>query len=91
MAVIKDKEIEVLRKQIDALDKDILRLLEHRFDVVRDIARLKKKKNLPVRDVEREMEIIRNKCKLTHLRPDIVEKIYRAIIDCSSEIQGEKT
>jgi chorismate mutase len=65
-------------------------LLEKRYDVIREIAKLKKNKNLPLRDAQREMEIIKNKCKLTHLTPHIVEKVYGAIIECSREIQGEK-
>ena len=87
MAEIKDKDLEALRKQIDAIDKEVLRLLESRFDIVREVAKLKKKKGLPARDFEREAEIIRHKCKLTHLPPTFVEKIYRDIINHAVEMQ----
>jgi chorismate mutase len=90
MAEIKDKDISELRKKIDVIDHDLLRLLEKRFDIVWEISKLKKKKGLPARDVEREIEIIRHKCKLTHLTPHIVGKIYSAIIESSLEFQGGK-
>jgi len=87
MPSINDKELAELRKQVDVIDKEVLRLLENRYDLIREIVKLKKRKKLPARDIEREAEIIRHKCKLTHLPPAFIEKIYRDIIDHAIEMQ----
>jgi chorismate mutase/prephenate dehydratase len=90
MVEINDGEILELRKKIDAIDKNILIDLEERFELVNDIARLKKNKNLPIRDRQREEEVIKSKYGLTELPEDFVARLFRLIIDESLR-QGEES
>ncbi|MBI4144052.1 chorismate mutase [Candidatus Woesearchaeota archaeon] len=52
-----------LRKQINRIDDDLLRLIASRLRVAKKIGIYKKKHNLPVRDVKREREIINERTK----------------------------
>jgi chorismate mutase/prephenate dehydratase len=50
--------LEDLRRRIDAIDEQILALLEQRADVVAHVAREKEDKGLAVHDPEREREVL---------------------------------
>jgi len=90
MADINDKELQELRKKIDSIDKKFLADLEERFELVNDIARLKKTKGLPIRDLKREEEVIKSKFGLSELPEDFVAKLFRLIIDESVKQEEEK-
>ncbi len=51
-------EISELRGRIDGIDREILRLLDERTRMVREIGRVKKRLGLSVRDPERERYVI---------------------------------
>ncbi len=89
MVNINDKELQELRKKIDALDKELLLNLEERFELVNDVARLKKNKGLPIRDKEREEDVIKSKYGLTELPEEFVAKLFRLIIDESIKQEEE--
>ena len=46
------------RKQIDKIDKRIVRLFEKRMDISKCVGEYKKENNIEIFDAEREMEII---------------------------------
>jgi chorismate mutase len=52
-------EIEAVRKKIDEIDRQILELVKCRLDLVREIVEIKRRKNLPLTDTAREMEIVK--------------------------------
>ena len=52
------KDLKDLRVEIDAVDSEITRLLEQRFDIVREVGRYKERKGLPILDASREQEKI---------------------------------
>jgi monofunctional chorismate mutase len=81
MANIKDNELDNVRKKIDSIDKNILALVEERFELVNEVARIKKSKGLPIRDLKREEEVIKSKLGLTELSEEFVAKLYRLILD----------
>lgn len=81
MTEINDKDIQELRAKIDKTDKEILALIEERFELVNDIARIKKLKGLPIRDLAREEQVIKSKFALTELSEEFVAKLYRLLID----------
>jgi chorismate mutase len=81
LGAIKDKQIEDIRKKIDVADRKILDSIEERFELVNDIARIKKSKGLPIRDLKREEEVIKSKFALTELPEEFVAKLYRLLID----------
>ena len=50
--------LEEIRTEIDALDKQLLALFERRMDLCRDVALYKKEHNLPVFQPEREEKLL---------------------------------
>ncbi|MBS7651139.1 chorismate mutase, partial [Candidatus Bathyarchaeota archaeon] len=55
--------IEELRKRIDKIDNRILTMLKKRVELARKISRVKAEKNLPVRDIVREGEVVERAVK----------------------------
>lgn len=57
------KELNELRKEIDAIDKDIALLYNKRMDVISKIKKIKKDNNLNIQDNERENNLINENLK----------------------------
>lgn len=75
--------LEELRKEIDELDEQILKLIARRKEVVKEIARIKKERGLPVVDVERErahLKILKILGNELGLEPDEVELVFKVLI-----------
>ncbi len=51
-------DLKSKRKQIDKLDNKLIKILETRFKIAREIADWKKSKNIKIKDKNRENEII---------------------------------
>ena len=75
-------EIDVLRKDIDRLDKEIADLLLARFAVVKEIGAVKKREGLPVTNTGRDEVVIQGvrSHAITDEDKDALEGVYRAII-----------
>jgi len=52
------QELDVLRSEIDGIDRELVRLLSKREDVAREIGLTKRKDGLKVRDLERERKVV---------------------------------
>lgn len=78
-------EVCKLREEIEAVDREIVRLLDRRMALVERLGRLKARGGLPLRDPERERELLDRLCglALTSLRPAELQTIYRAIFSQS--------
>lgn len=74
--------LEEIRREINGLDEAIVRLLERRARAGREIGGLKKSRGLPLRDPEREREVLSRLRALSDgsLPPGSLDRIYRAII-----------
>lgn len=90
MAKLKDFKLICLRKKIDKVDKKILRLIEKRFYLVSKVADRKKQKGFPVRDREREKEVIESKKQMTKLPSAFVGKLYRMLIEQAAKLENNK-
>ena len=90
MANLNDKQLNEIRKEIDILDNQILELIEKRFELVEKVAKTKKEKGLPIRDIAREEEVINSKLQKTDLPEEFVKKLYRLIIDTAIKMEKEK-
>ncbi len=80
------EQIQPIRKEIDAIDTQILSLLAHRRDEVAKVVSLKKTYKIPVFHPEREAELISNVRKLAiqfRMEPDFIEELYRIILENS--------
>ena len=71
------------RKRIDALDVQILKLLNERTKVVEQIGRIKQELGLPIYEPKREDDVFRNVIVSNQgpLPPDAVKRLFERIID----------
>ncbi|NLK18055.1 MAG: chorismate mutase [Clostridiales bacterium] len=81
------KELESLRGKINKLDRQIMRLLDERFRVCREIGRLKAASSSPVLDEGREKAILEkiSAANLKYSRE--IAGVYRRIMEESRGIQ----
>ena len=86
------KDIEELRKEIDAIDSKLVGLFEDRMDLALRIAMYKKENNMEVLNSSREEQVIskaKEQLRNKNLN-DSVEKFLKCIMQISREIQSEK-
>lgn len=83
-------KLEEKRKEIDAIDRSIVDMLNQRAVIAREIAIMKTLSGLPITDLAREEEIIARVMSSTRdLRyTRSVERIYRSILRESKLIQA---
>ena len=81
-----------IRKQIDQIDRKVIKLLAERMDLVKEIAKFKKATKLPIQDKKREEELRNNLKKLAAkhgLDPEFVNHLYSHVFIESRRIQSE--
>lgn len=76
-----------LRKKIDNVDRQIIKLLSERQSIVKKIAKIKKENNLPIINKEREEEVIRKAKGMNKINPVFVENLFNLIIKESRRVQ----
>lgn len=76
-------DLDDWRRRIDAIDLDLVRLLNERAKFAVEIGHIKKKVNLPAWSPEREVEILRNVVKANQgpLDNAAVRRVFERIID----------
>lgn len=87
------QELENLRRQIDAIDRQIVSLLAKRQTEVERVVALKKNHNLPVYHPAREENLIserRNQGVEAGLDPDYIEELFRRILRQSRTEQSAR-
>ncbi len=80
-----------LRGKIDAVDRQIIELLAARNDIVTDIAQCKRGDRTPIRDPQRERQLIsdrRDWAAKKNLSGDFLESLYRLILWGSRDRQA---
>jgi len=84
-------KLEDWRKEIDAIDARIVRLIGRRAKIAQKIGVLKAAAGLPVIDEAREDEILRNAAARGNgiLKTESMIRIFRAVIRESRNIQTE--
>lgn len=83
-------KIEKWRAEIDAIDDELLSLLNRRASLATEIGRLKKSSHAPLCDQDREREVLARVCESSEgpLNEDGIKKIFKTIIDESRRIQS---
>ena len=86
------KTMKKLRAEIDAIDSQLLDLLNRRAGLAIELARLKEQEGLPLWDVERERSVIRRACAANGgpLGEESVAEIFRTIIRESRVTQARR-
>ena len=78
------KELLEAREKIDKIDRDLVEILEARFQLTYHVGRLKADQNLSSLDESREAQKLaelRLLCERKSLNPDLVVKLFRCIMD----------
>lgn len=79
-----EDELEVLRREIDAVDERFVALLAERFRITRRVGRIKADRGLPAQDAIREAQIdakVRRLAAEYELDEGLVSDVLRAVID----------
>lgn len=86
-------DLDELRKEIDAVDRQIVALFEKRMEISERLAAYKQKEGMPIRDVAREAEKIHQVQNLTHteFNRQHIEELYTLFISLSRKLQEELT
>lgn len=85
------KNMKELRKELDLLDNELIKLVSKRFKFIEQAAIIKDDIS-KIRDNDRIEDIIKRLRKLSKnndISPDIVEKLWRYIIELSIELETE--
>ncbi|MEO1928506.1 MAG: prephenate dehydratase [Nautiliaceae bacterium] len=90
-----EKELLKLRKEIDNIDNEILRLLNKRMEIVKKVGELKNNTNAPIYRPEREREIIERLTKLSKEQNGIlgyeeIEAIFLEIFAISRTLERKE-
>jgi len=83
------KALAKFRDEIDALDLELLDLLNRRTKVVEEIGRVKEAVNLPVYEPKREDDVFRNVTEHNSgpLSPEALKRIFERILDEMRSLQ----
>jgi len=85
--------LETLRKKIDLLDTELLRVLAQRLEISKEIAKFKKKHDLPIQNKEREEQLLKERTKifkeLGFSDEKFVRELFELILKKSREVQHE--
>ena len=82
-------ELEKARKDIERIDREMAKLFEERMRAVEEVAAYKKEKGLPVKDPEREKQLIeKNTAHIANVayKPYYI-RFEKALFRVSSEYQ----
>ena len=85
-------ELSEIRKKIDKLDEELVRIIAKRIALIPDVANYKKENNIPRYNPERENEVIEEKRKLAkelNINPDLIEDLFKRIIEEAHRIEKE--
>ncbi|MBR5017034.1 MAG: chorismate mutase [Spirochaetia bacterium] len=85
-------DLDELRKEIDAVDAEIVKFFEKRMEISERIAAFKQKAGIPVRDEAREKEKILQVQNLAHteFNRQHIEDLYTLLMSLSRKLQEEK-
>jgi chorismate mutase/prephenate dehydrogenase len=85
-------ELIELRERIDDFDNKILETLAARDKIVRQVAEVKKRNGIPIRDKAREATILaerREQCERLDLPSSTIESVYRVLLAASRDKQAQ--
>ena len=83
------KDLQVLRGELDLVDRELVALFEKRMEIARQVARYKLHNGLPVLDAGREQRVLdsRRQMLADETLGDAVETLFRQLMALSREAQ----
>lgn len=85
-------ELQEIRENLDRLDKEMLAILAERMNLIPKVAEYKRQNNIPRYQPDREQAVLESKRKFAvemSLNPDLVEDIYKRIIQDAHRIEED--
>lgn len=84
-------ELIELRERIDALDGELLKLLNERTLVAQEIGVIKSRESLPIYSPDREIKLLRSLIDRSEgpLRPEAIRAIYREIMSAALAVEKD--
>jgi len=85
-------ELGNFRERIDEIDEKIVRLINERLGICKAVAKYKSENNIPMMQPDRVKEVLVKRRKLADelsLNPDLVENIYRLIVEEACALEDE--
>jgi len=83
-------DLQELRREIDRIDDELIRLLQKRMDVSANIAKYKKQNNIPVYDPAREQQKLQDLSdNLNERYKTYIIELYSLIFELSRTEQGK--
>ena len=84
-------DLDPLRAKIDAIDSELLRLLNERATVAKEIGTIKNRDGLPIYSPERENRVLRSLVERSDgpLTPQAIRAIYREIMSASLALEKD--
>ena len=81
--------LEELRRGIDAVDQQIVKLLHERVRLVMQVGDYKRERGMPVYDAERERALLERLCRMAEppLDAETVRRIFERLVDESRRIE----
>ena len=88
-AVTPKLDLDELRRGIDAVDQQILKLLHERVRLVMAVGEYKRERGIPVYDPNRERALLDRLCKAAEppLDADTIRRIFERLVDESRRIE----
>ena len=81
--------LDPLRREIDDIDRELVRLFESRMVKVKEIGNVKRKQGLPILDASREEEVLKR--AKTYLKDkdlaEDLEQFFSKLMEISKEVQ----
>lgn len=83
--------LKKLRKEIESIDKDIVKLFESRMKIVSEVSKYKHENNIPILDSSREDEVIEKNKKYLEDKKlgNYLEDFYKGFMDISKDYQRD--
>jgi chorismate mutase-like protein len=80
-----------LRQRIDAIDDELLKLLNERTTIAREIGVIKNRDSLPIYSPDREIKLLRSLIERSEgpLRPEAIRAIYREIMSAALAVEKD--
>jgi len=82
--------MEALRKKIDTIDDILLRLLQERITIMKQLGEEKKTLQKPIRDQQRERKKlleVEEKAKQLHVPLELVHSMWKSFFEISEKVE----
>jgi len=85
------EEMEILRREIDEIDEQLVMLFEKRMELVRKIGDIKRQKGMEITDSQREEYVIKKALEKLNDKglSEELEMFFRNLISISKKIQSD--